>query len=72
MYIFEKDSSGVWYQTLKISDNGGDGSNGKLGIDLELRNTFGRSLSSYLDNFLVVGAPGDHDWRVVQRCGICI
>ena len=55
VYIFEKDSSGVWSRTLQISDNGGDGSNGKLGIDLEkYDNTFGRSLSSYSDGIFLL------------------
>ena len=53
VYIFEKDSSGVWSQTLKISDNGGGA--GKLDINLESAEQFGISVS-YLNNTLVVGS----------------
>ena len=61
VYIFEKDSSGVWSQTLKISDNGGDGSNGKLDIDLENSDRFGSSVAYSNLGILVVGALGDDD-----------
>ena len=61
VYIFEKDSSGVWSQTLKISDNGGDGSNGKLDIDLENSDRFGSSVAYSNLGILVVGAIGDDD-----------
>ena len=60
VYIFEKDSSGVWSQTIKISDNGGDGSNGKLGVNLHNINLFGSSVS-YSDDTLIVGAYRDGD-----------
>ena len=55
VYVFEKDSSGVWSQTLKISDNGG----GTRLIDVNLsgNDIFGSSVS-YLDETLVVGLAG--------------
>ena len=56
VYIFEKDSSGEWEQTLKISDHG-DGAE-KLDINLDPNDNFGRSVL-YLDNQLFVGAHGD-------------
>ena len=40
VYIFEKDSSDVWSQTLKISENGG-GTTGLLNIDLNGSYYFG-------------------------------
>ena len=58
VYVFEKDSNGVWSKTLKISDNGGGP--GKLGISLDDYDLFGSSIS-YLDKQLVVGAYGDDD-----------
>ena len=58
VYVFEKDSSGVWSQTLKISDNGGGA--GKLDINLDSGDFFGSSVS-YLNNTLVVGARFDDD-----------
>ena len=60
VYIFEKDSNGEWSKTLKISDNGGDGTNGKLGINLDNFDYFGTSIS-YSDDTLAVGARGNDD-----------
>ena len=56
VYVFEKDSNGVWTKTLKISDNGGGA--GLLDIGLNDSDQFGFSVS-YLDDTLVVGAIGD-------------
>ena len=58
VYIFEKDSSGVWSQTLKISDNGGG--TGLLDIDLDNKDWFGTSVSLNEDR-LFVGAYRDDD-----------
>ena len=58
VYIFEKDSSGVWSRTLQIADNGGGA--GKLDVNLEKYDNFGRSVS-YSDGKLFVGASGDDD-----------
>ena len=58
VYIFEKDSSGVWSRTLQIADNGGGA--GKLDVNLEKYDNFGRSVS-YSDGKLFVGAPRDDD-----------
>ena len=55
VYIFEKDSSGVWSRTLQIADNGGGA--GKLDVNLEKYDNFGRSVS-YSDGKLFVGASG--------------
>ena len=58
VYNLKKDSSGAWSKTFKISDNkGGDG---KLDVDLDDYDYFGRSVSSS-GNLLFVGAPGDDD-----------
>ena len=58
VYVFEKDSSGAWSQTLIISDNGGG--TGKLDINLGVFEHFGGSVS-YSDNRLFVGAFKDDD-----------
>ena len=58
VYIFEKDSNGVWTKTLKISDNGGGA--GLLDIGLNDSDQFGFSVS-YLNSKLIVGATGDDD-----------
>ena len=65
IYIFEKDSNGVWSQTLKISDNGGDGANGKLGINLDNYDNFGSDIS-YSDATLVAGVYRDNDGGVYK------
>ena len=55
VYVFEKDSSGVWTKALKISDNGVG--TGLLDVSLNNGDYFGSSIS-YLDDTLVVGADG--------------
>ena len=67
VYIFEKDSSGVWSKTLKISDNGGGA--GLLDIDLDSNEIFGRSIS-YSDDRLIVGAWSDDGGK--SRGGVYI
>ena len=58
VYLFTKDTNGIWTQTLKISDNGGG--DGKLNVDLGNRDTFGSPIA--LDGTtLAVGATGDDD-----------
>ena len=57
VYLFTK-GAGTWTQTLKISDN--DGGAGKVHIDLDWDDRFGRSVA--LDgDVLVVGAIKDDD-----------
>ena len=58
VYIFSRNSSGVWSQNIKISDN--DGASGKSNIDLSDWDFFGSSVAIYADTserVIAVGAP---------------
>ena len=59
VYLFEKQASGKWSQTLKISDNAGTA--GLLDVDLEVNDYFGATVSLSADGtLLAVGANGDN------------
>ena len=53
VYLFERDSNGVWSQTLKISDNAGGP--GKVSVSLDDYDLFGSS-ASHLGNTISVGS----------------
>ena len=61
VYLFEK-RSGVWSQTLKISENGGG--TGKVSVTLERLDNFGTSTALSADGtLLAVGVQGDLSYK---------